>query len=344
MTNRLALPSLVVALLAAMLAGLSLGPISIGPERVVRAVLGLHSDVLATIAVRYDRAPRVLIGSVAGAMLATSGLFMQIVTFNPLAAPELTGVSAGAALAAVVATTFAPGLALSSLLPVIAIGGGLLTGAAVYLVAAQHRRQRSPTRLVLTGVVTASVLSSGMSLVLVGTGVDPTLVLRWLVGSLDLRTWQEWNLLWPIALLLLPLVAVAPSIANLAQLGDDVTTSLGLRASFARFYLLGLAVSLAAAAVSVVGPIAFVGLIAPQLSRTAVGGDVRRLLPATALVGATLVLAADLVARTLTLKDIPLLSHLVHQGSAVGNAPVGVYLALIGAPVFFFLVLRSERR
>jgi iron complex transport system permease protein len=182
-----------------------------------------------------------------------------------------------------------------------------------------------------------------MSLVLVGTGVDPTLVLHWLTGSLDLRTWAQWNLLWPIALALLPLLVVAPAFANLAQLGDEATTSLGARASLVRLYLLGLSVALAAAAVAVAGPIAFVGLIAPQLARTLVGGDARRLLPTAALIGSILVVVADLVARTITLQDIPFLSHLVHQGSAVGNVPVGVYLALLGAPLFFVLVLRSER-
>src|SRR5262249_39915 len=84
LSDRIVRPSLVVALLAAMLAGLSLGTISIGPDRVFRAIVGLHPDILATIAVRYDRAPRVLIGSVSGAMLATSGMLMQAVTRNPL--------------------------------------------------------------------------------------------------------------------------------------------------------------------------------------------------------------------------------------------------------------------
>ena len=329
-------------LLAVMCAYVMLGPVIFGPEQVFGALMDQADEVFHRISVWEVRVPRVLIAALAGAMLAVSGAFLQSVLRNPLAAPATVGVTQGAVLGAVLALAISFGSEgalddLNAFVPMAAIAGGLIAGGLVYLLS-YRRAGTDPIRLILTGVIVAAAVSSVTSFVVLVSGSHIDSIVRWLVGSLGTRTWDHLVFLVPVALLVLPLVVMAVPLANALQLGDATSVSLGLRTEVARGIILMTAVVLAAGSISVVGGIAFLGLIAPHLARTLVGSDLRRLLPCSALVGAIILVSADLLARVFSLDWIPFWEIRTESGSRV---PVGAFTALVGAP--FFLYLMRER-
>lgn len=329
----LAATALLVLVLLAL--HLVLGASRLGPGQVWDALLGRSQDEVHRTIVRQLRLPRTLIAALAGGMLGLSGALLQSVLRNPLAAPNLTGVSAGAIFASVVFLAYGPGLAGSGYaVPAVAVLGG---GAAAALVYALSRAAGAdPLRLVLFGVLISAILGSGTGLFVVINAQSLGAILPWMVGSLNGRVWLHWQVLWPWAALALPLGLAAGRLANALELGDDLAGGLGLRVEWVRFVLLGLAVVLASGAVSVVGAVAFVGLIAPHLARQLVGGDARRLFPLALLLGAGLLLAADIVAGLLRIQ-VPWRTL-----SAPAQLPVGVVTALLGAPFFLALVRRGR--
>ena len=330
------------ALLALMFAYVMLGPVLFGPDQVWRALMDQADEVFHRISVWQVRVPRVLIAALAGAMLASSGALLQSVLRNPLAAPATVGVTQGAVLGAVVALVISFGSEgalddLNAFVPMAAIVGGLVAGGLVYGLSFR-RTGADPIRLILTGVIVAAAVSSITSFLVLVSGSHIDSIMRWLVGSLGTRTWDHLVFLVPVALLALPLVVTAVPLANGLQLGDRAAVSLGLRTEVARGIVLMTAVVLAAGSVSVAGGITFLGLIAPHLARTLVGSDLRRLLPCSALVGAIILVAADLLARVFSLDWVPLVDIQTESGSRI---PVGAFTALVGAP--FFLYLMRER-
>lgn len=340
--SRHVLGALIALLLAVMFAYVMLGPVIFGPDLVLKALIDQAEEVHHRISVWEVRLPRVLIAALAGAMLSSSGALLQSVLRNPLAAPATIGVTQGAVLGAVLALVVSFGSEgalndLNALVPLAAIVGGLAAGAIVYVLS--HRRAGTdPLRIILTGVVVAAALSSVTSFMVLISGSHIDSIVRWLVGSLSTRTWDHLVFLVPVAALSLPLVVVAIPLANALQLGDSTSVSLGLRSELARAFILMTAVVLAAGSVSVVGGIAFLGLIGPHLARTLVGSDLRRLLACSALVGAVILVGADLLARVFSLDWIPFVDIRTESGSRV---PVGAFTALLGAP--FFLYLMRER-
>lgn len=330
---------LAVVLAALMLLYVMLGPALIAPDLVFKALAGQPEEPLHRIAVREVRLPRALMAALAGAMLSSSGAFLQSVLRNPLAAPATVGITQGAVLGAVLALVSTVGSEgalndLNTLVPLAAMAGGLAAGGLVY--ALSYRRSGAdPLRLILTGVVVAAALSAATSFLVLLSGSHTDSIIRWLVGSLSTRTWEHLTFLVPVAALAVPLVAATIPVANVLQLGDATAVSLGLRAGLARAGVLTTAVVLAAGAVSVVGGIAFLGMMGPHLARTLVGSDLRRLVVGSALVGAIILVAADLMARTFSLDWIPLVSVETESGSRV---PVGAFTALVGAPFFIYLL------
>ena len=330
---------LTFVLVALMLLYVMLGPVMFAPDLVIKALVGQPEEPLHRIAVREVRLPRALIAALSGAMLSSSGAFLQSVLRNPLAAPATVGITQGAVLGAVLALVLTFGsegsLAdLNILAPLAAIAGGLLAGGLVY---GLSRREggADPLRLILTGVIVAAALSAATSFVVLLSGSHADSVIRWLVGSLSTRTWEHLVLLVPVAVLTVPLVVAAVVVGNVLQLGDAPAGNLGLRVELARAGVLTTAVVLAASSVSVVGGVAFLGMMGPHLARTLVGSDLRRLVVAAALVGAILLVAADLLARTFSLDWIPLLDVETESGSRI---PVGAFTALLGAPFFIYLI------
>lgn len=340
-TRRILL-TLALALLCLMFAYVMLGPVLFGPDLVLKALIDQAEEAHHRISVWEVRLPRALIAALAGAMLASSGAFLQSVFRNPLAAPATVGVTQGAVLGAVLAlfVSFGSEGALddfNALVPLAAMAGGLAAGALVYVLS-YRRAGADPIRLILTGVIVAAAVSSITSFLVLVSGSHIDSIVRWLVGSLGGRTWDHLFILVPVALVVLPPVVMAIPLANALQLGDATSVNLGLRTEMARAVILMTAVVLAAGSISVVGGVAFLGLIAPHLARTLVGSDLRRLLVCSALVGAVILVGADLLARVFSLDWIPLVDIRTESGSRV---PVGAFTALVGAP--FFLYLMRER-
>lgn len=311
--------------LALVLAHLFLGRSDLPPAEVVRVLTGRASAPAYEIIVLDYRLPRVLVGLGAGALLAVSGVLVQAVVRNPLAEPATTGVGAGAAFAVVVTLVLRPG---DQLAYPAALLGAVLTGVVLYVVG-----RRS---FAVTGVLLGAVLAAATSLLLVVDSAPIGTVLRWLVGSLNARTPEDWALLWPWLVVLGPAAWLLASRLNVWALGEPLAIGLGVRPGPLVAVVLLVAVGGAAAAVAAAGAVAFVGLVAPHVGRLLVGSDHRLLVPVAAALGALLLSLADLVAFSISVQ-VPGLA------TDVAGVPVGAVTALIGAPVLISLVRKEHR-
>lgn len=289
------------------------------------------------------RTPRVVLGCLAGLALGASGALLQALTRNPLASPDLTGVTAGAVAAAVAWTAFGPTLGVLPIewvRPTVAIAGALLTSFVVYLVTRRGGAVES-TRLLLVGILAAGVLSSITSLSLLFMGPEASKVLGWLAGSLATTSWQD---VWIVCVYCLPGVLLLPGAigrAGALQLGDDVAVSLGQRRELDRVLVLVSTVLLTSGVVAVIGALGFVGLMAPHFARRFLGSNLRRLVPASALIGAAMVVVADLVARLFDPRWV--FFWLGEDRIRASSLPVGVYLTLFGVPFLASLLWRRTR-
>jgi iron complex transport system permease protein len=270
------------------------------------------------------RLPRALVAALAGAALALSGAIFQTVVRNPLASPDIIGVTGGASVPAV--TVFVMG-ASAALVPLAAFAGALTASTLLYLLA--WRGGLSPYRLVLIGIGIEALGTAGTSYVLVeGRIEDVHQAALWLVGSLTARAFADvWPLLAGMALLA-PAVAVLARSLDALSLGDEPARALGVRVELARLGLVGAAAGLAGIAVAAAGPIGFVAFIAPHVARRLTRASGAAVLPAAALCGAALVLAADLAGRWLL---------------APTELPVGIVTSVLGAPFFLYLLYRASR-
>ena len=338
-------PRAVAAVLLALVCGVGLlalvhlrtGRLDLSFGEVVASLAGTPAQPLHRQIIWELRLPRLLVAAVAGAMLALAGALIQAATRNPLAEPGLTGVSAGAVLAAVVWVVAAtpqrdpgPGL------PIAALVGGSAAGTLGYLLGWRARLDAS--RFLLMGVLLGGVFAAGTTVLLVVSNQSFANVLAWLIGSTNGRTWVHWAYLWPMALILLPLGAMLASVANLLWLGDEVAQGLGLRAEVGRLALLTVAVGLTSGAVAAVGAVGFVGLIVPHLGRRLVGEDARRLFPVCVVGGAGLLLAADILVQVVVIEPP------IRGLSAPAQLPVGVFLAVVGVGMFLALLRREGLR
>jgi iron complex transport system permease protein len=263
-----------------------------------------------------------------GAALAAAGTIMQGITRNPLADPYLLGVSGGAGLVAVALIVWLNSVP-ASLLPFAAFAGGLIEAVAIYLFA-WRGGSSTPIRLILIGIGLGAMVSALTTvLLLFGDINDVQQAYVWLTGSVYGRTWDHVGALGGWLLLFLPLAFVLARGMNVLNLGDDTARGVGMRVELGRGLLLFISVALTAAAVAVSGTIGFVGLVAPHITRRLVGPSHEGLLPISALFGGALLVAADLVGRIVV---------------APSELPVGIVTALIGAPYFAFLLIRSRKR
>lgn len=302
------------------------GEYPIGPSEVVRATLGFdtgNSD--HALVVRTFRLPRIVLAALVGSALALSGAVLQGVTRNPLAEPGVLGINQGAGLAAIALLTLAPA-ASGALLPWVALAGGLVSALLIYLLA--WNRGAAPVRLLLVGIGVGAVATALTTyLIVYGDVREVQRALLWLTGSVYGRTWEHVQQLSIWMSVLVPLVLLGARALNILALGDAPAKALGERVEVARGLLIVTAVALAAGAVSVAGTVAFAGLVAPHVARRLVGPAFEALLPASALVGALLLLVADLLGRTVI---------------APGQLPVGLVTAVIGAPYLLFLLWRQR--
>ncbi|MBY5970878.1 iron ABC transporter permease [Ferrimonas balearica] len=272
------------------------------------------------------RIPRTLMALLAGAALGLAGAAMQGVTRNPLADPGLLGVNAGAALAIVIGIAWfnidSPALYIGT-----AVLGAGVAGVIVYLIAALGAGGATPLKLALSGAaVTAALVSFTTAVVLPRADIGG-LVQSWLVGGVGGATFSQITPVLPPLVLGGVIVLASARRLNLLALGEEAATGLGESVAVARAMSAGGAILLCGATTAACGPIGFVGLVVPHACRAILGGDYRRVLPASALTGAALLTGADVLGR------------LVARPSEID---VGIVTALIGGPVFIWIVRRGR--
>ncbi|WP_423832623.1 FecCD family ABC transporter permease [Streptomyces manipurensis] len=308
---------------------IGVGEFPIGLSRVVATILG-GGEQVDEFVVMDLRMPRALAGLVVGVALGVSGAVTQSVARNPLASPDILGITGGAGAVAVFLVTVSGGTAAvvvnSVGLSGAALAGGLGTGLLVYFLA--WRRGIDGFRLILIGISVSAVMEAVTTWLLVQADIrDVARAQAWLIGSLDNRSWEDIGVaLWCTAVLVVVVAAAAFQFRPL-HLGDEVAAGLGVRYTAVRAVLLLCAVLLAGVAVSAAGPVPFVALVAPQVAMRLVKSPTPPLV-ASGAVGALLLIGADLVART----ALPI------------TLPVGVVTAAVGGPFLIYLLVRANLR
>ncbi|WP_175348677.1 putative F420-0 ABC transporter permease subunit [Cellulomonas humilata] len=334
MKARTPLVLLVVAGLAALvvtvLVAVAIGPADLGVAEVARSIgghLGLPVDAIPRLhdAIVWDlRLPRVLTAAAVGAGLALAGAVMQSLTRNPLADPYLLGLSSGASLGAVAVLVVGVGL----LLPVAAFAGALLALVAT-LALARSGSTLSPGRTVLAGLAVSQMAAAGTSFVIfwTATGDSYREILNWLLGSLAGATWGSVAIAGVAVLAVGSVLVVSATRLDAFAFGDTSAAALGIDVDRTRWTLMTVVALLTGAMVAVSGAIGFVGLILPHAVSSLTGPAHRRLLPVAALSGAVFLIWADTLARTVF---------------DPRELPVGIVTALIGVPVFAYLLRRGK--
>ena len=269
------------------------------------------------------RLPRNIVAALVGACLAVSGAILQAVMKNPLADPQIVGVSSGAGLAGVIVLILFPGY--DYIVPLVAFLGAM--GAALMVYALAWKNGVRPSRIILAGVAVAAFLGSGISALLVFYGDRVQGALLWMVGGLSARSWPQVEVLFPYAIIGLLLACLGAKRLTILSLGDETAKGLGLKVEQTRFMMTAVAALLAAGAVSIAGLIGFVGLVIPHMLRLIIGNDYTYLLPGSALLGAFVLVVSDTVGRVL-MSPIEI--------------PVGIIMAFFGAPFFLYLLRRDS--
>lgn len=268
------------------------------------------------------RLPRLLLALLVGAALAVAGVLVQGIVRNPLASPDILGVNHAASLASVGALLLLPSLPVIAL-PLLAFAGGMVGMILLRMLA----NTSQPMKLALTGVTLSACWASLTDYLMLSRPQDVNSALLWLTGSLWGRDWSFVKIAAPLLMLFLPLSLRFCRDLDLLALGDARATTLGVSVPRIRFQALLLAVAMTSTGVAVCGPISFIGLVVPHMVRTITGGRHRWLLPVSAMTGALLLVAADLLAR------------IIHPPLEL---PAGVLTAIIGAPWFVWLLVRMR--
>ena len=302
---------------------LRIGSVSYTTAEILESIFD-PSSTIHTIIVNL-RLPRVLLAAIVGMCLAAAGTLLQAVMQNPLADPGIIGVSSGASVAATVVFLVVPSW--TSSLPVLAFLGAAAACLIIYLMA--WKRGVEPTRIILAGTAVNAMLGAVSSFLTLLNADNLQGVLSWMNGSMAAFSWADVRQLgiYGGIGLVLALLCIKP--ANALQLGDDMAKNLGLRVNGMRILLSGVGAFLAAATVSVVGMIGFVGLVVPHITRLLVGSNHRVMLPTGMVLGACVVLFADTLGRTI---------------AAPMEIPLGIIMAILGGPFFLFLLRRGRKK
>lgn len=325
MRKAVVFPLLVAGVVLTAIWSLSAGAVPVSWPVIVNTLFDLDGPKQEFIILK-SRLPRTLLAMTTGGCLALSGAIVQALLRNPLASPKIIGINSGAALGVCLMVLVLPAAPLSWL-PFAAVAAGVVAAAAIYLGA--ELRGASPGRLALVGIAVGFVFDAGVDFILVSSSdAQFSAPLIWLTGSLWARGWDHLNLVWPWLGLLAGLALLLSFRLDLIRLGDTTATGLGLEVRRARLVLLCLAVLLAALSVSVVGVLGFVGLMAPHIARTLVGGSHKQLMPCSLLVGMWLVVLADALGRVI---------------APPVEVSAGVLTAILGAPFFVYVMIRAGR-
>ncbi|MBB4105200.1 FecCD family ABC transporter permease [Allorhizobium borbori] len=304
---------------------LLLASLILGDQTISRADLASLLDGSASVQTRMIvldlRLPRALMAFTAGMALGIAGAIAQAVMRNPLAEPGILGINAGAALAGGLVIVGLKGAG-AALLPLAGFAGATLMATFVFILS--WRNGTSSLRIVLIGIALGALAGAGCSFLIAFADVaDVQRLMIWLAGSVYAADWGALGLL--VAWLVVPvaLACLATRQLDLLRFGDDIAASLGQRVNLGRALLILLCTAISGATVAACGLIGFIGLIAPHVARKMAGAGHARLIPASALVGGLLLMAADLVARTVM---------------APAQLPAGIVTALIGAPFLGYLL------
>lgn len=316
----------VVALAAAVIVlfavSLMVGNTFYGPVDVLRVIAG-ETVPGASFAVGELRLPRAVVGVLAGACFGIGGVTFQTMLRNPLASPDIIGITSGASAAAVVGIVFfsLP----QTVVSLMALAGALLTALAIYMLSI--RGGFAGTRLILIGIGIAAMLNSLVTYALSqAASWDLQSAMRWLTGSLNSSSWQVAAPLAAVCAVIVPVVVLQGKHLDVLALGDDSAAGLGVRVTRTRILLILGAVTLLAVATAAAGPIAFVAFMSGPIAARLVGPGASLLIP-SAVVGALLVLVADLLG----------------QFAFGTRYPVGVVTGVVGAPYLIWLLIRSNR-
>jgi iron complex transport system permease protein len=307
-----------------------LGDMKIAPWTVIEVFFGGGSS-LEQLVVTSFRLPRILIALLAGIALAVAGGILQGMIRNPLASPDIIGVTGGAGTAVVgflALFSNADNVLTVSIqwLPVAAFIGATVIAFLVYFLA--WRNGVSPVRLVLIGIGVSALTQAATTLLMIfGPIYRASQANIWLTGTVNGSDWSDVIILLPWTIIFVLLTFLLSRHLNIQELGEELATSVGVPVQRQRFLLLFMSTALVGGAVAFAGGIGFVGLMAPHMARRIVGSSYGALLPTAALIGGTLVMVADLIGRTLFL---PL------------EVPAGVFTASIGAPYFIYLLFKTR--
>ena len=297
------------------------GSVEISVAEIFSAIFGksfgTHEQILNNI-----RLPRTIVAALVGINLSLSGAILQAVMKNPLADPHIIGISSGAGLAGIAVMLLFPETTWA--ITPVAFLGAMSAAILIYILAWKNGIR--PIRIILAGVAVSAFLGAGISSLMILNSDKVHGALMWMVGGLSARSWNHVEIILPYAIVGTLLAMIGAKYLNVLLLGDETAKSLGLRVEVVRLLFTALAALLAASAVSVVGLLGFVGLIVPHAARLIIGSDHNFLLPATVLLGIATVTISDTFARTIF---SPL------------ELPVGIVMAVAGAPFFLFL-LRKE--
>ncbi|KGP89777.1 iron ABC transporter permease [Pontibacillus chungwhensis BH030062] len=309
----------------------SLGETFIPPFDAVTVFFGGGTDVQNLI-IETLRLPRIIVALFVGIGLALSGAILQGMIRNPLASPDIIGISGGGAVAVVLFLTLfsdeTDSLTVSiHWMPVAAFIGASLVGIFVYLLA--YKNGVSPMRIILIGIgLSALTQAITNTLMIVGPIYRASQANVWLTGSVYGANWEQVKVIVPSILVLVFVSLLLSRRINVQELGEELAAGVGSHLQRDRFLFLLVSTALAGIAVSFAGGVGFVGLMAPHIARRLVGSSYGALLPLSGLIGAILVIGADLIGRTLFLPNI---------------IPAGVFTATIGAPYFIFLLFSNKR-
>ena len=302
---------------------LSNGAVKIPVDEIINAIFSKEDNINRQV-IWNVRLPRTIVAGLVGVCLSLSGAILQGVMRNPLAGPNIIGVSAGGGLAALILLVLFPEF--YYLAPIGAFIGALLATLFIYILA--WKEGALPTRLILAGVAVSSLLNAGINALMTFYPDRVAGVISFMVGGLSATTWIQVKMILPYAILGTILVLLLPTKLNVLMLGDEIATGLGLNVERTRFIFIILSSLLAGAAVSVVGLLGFVGLMVPHIARLFIGSDYRYLFPGAIFLGGTVVMLCDTVARVLF---------------SPMEIPVGIIMSALGAPFFLFLLRKKEK-
>ncbi|MBB5335322.1 FecCD family ABC transporter permease [Pectinatus brassicae] len=316
----LILAVLTILLVISLLVSISQGAVHIPISDIIAAFsgnTGINSQILLNI-----RLPRALLTILVGMNLAVAGAILQAVMKNPLADPHIIGISSGAGIAGIFIMIVVPQY--SFLITPVAFVGAMAAAISIYILA--WKNGIKPLRIILAGVAVASFIGAGISALLILYSDRVHGALMWMVGGFAARSWVHVHLILPYTIIGIILAMLFTRHLNVLQLGDEIAKGLGMNVERIRIFLTAIAALLAASSVAVAGLLGFVGLIIPHTARLIIGSDYRFLLPASVLLGGAVVALSDTVARC---------------AFAPLELPVGIFMAILGAPFFLFLLRRQ---